>query len=137
MENCTKNDLKLVEKAKKILQKNYKSDGIKHTVGCALTTKSGKEYLGINLDSIHSICGEQCAVSCAYVNGDRDIDTIVAVGIVEGQYQVLSPCGNCRQFLSEYAPNCKVIIKNGDELKKLTLEELLPYAYVCHVDYTK
>ena len=44
MENCTKNDLKLVEKAKKVLQKNYKSDSIKHTVGCALTTKSGKEY---------------------------------------------------------------------------------------------
>lgn len=137
MEDCTKKDLALVEKAKNILKKHYRPDSVKHTVGCALVTTKGKVYLGINLDGIHSICGEQTAVSSAYVNGDKDIDTIVAVGIVNGQYEVLSPCGNCRQFLSEYAPNVKVIVSDGGTLKKCNLSELLPFAYTCHVDYVK
>ena len=40
------------------------------------------------------------------------------------------PCGMCRQFMKEFAPEMQVICLNGKgEAKELTLRELLPYGF--------
>ena len=40
-------------------------------------------------------------------------------------YIVLSPCGNCRQLIFDYAPNCTVILSNEGKAVKARSENLL------------
>jgi cytidine deaminase len=41
------------------------------------------------------------------------------------------PCGCCRQVLAEFNPEMRVIMGgNSDEVRVMTLEELLPEAFV-------
>ena len=42
------------------------------------------------------------------------------------------PCGACRQVMWELAPKAVVYLANrdGSKIKKITVEELLPYGFV-------
>ena len=62
------------------------------------------------------------------LNGEREFECLVAVRGEKGE-EILPPCGNCRQFLSDYMPDCKVIINTKTNLKKIAVKELLPFAY--------
>lgn len=124
-------DYELIELAKEAIKKNY--DGIKfnHTVGSALRCKDGTIYVGVNVYSVHGACAEQVALGQAITDGKREFDTIVAVNGENDE--VMSPCGNCRQFFSDYMPECLVIIKDGSTLKKVKAKELIPFSY--HAEY--
>ena len=53
---------------------------------------------------------------------------------VEGKTgKILSPCGNCRQVLSDYMPEAYVIVSQDGKVGKIKAKELLPLAY--HVSY--
>ena len=43
----------------------------------------------------------------------------------------VSPCGACRQVISELAPKARVYLtnKDGSKVKIMTVEELLPYGF--------
>ncbi len=68
------------------------------------------------------------AIGTAITNGERNFDVIVAVRGQEGE-ESISPCGNCRQILHDYMPNCDIILSVYGELKKIKAKELLPYSY--------
>ncbi len=131
MEELSEVDYQLIEKAKEAIRKNY--DGIKfnHTVGSAVKCCDGSVYVGVNVYSVHGACAEQVALGSAITEGKRQFDTIVAVNGENGE--IMSPCGNCRQILSDYAPDCYVIISAGGALKKVKAKELIPYSY--HAQY--
>ena len=133
MKSLTKADEMLIEEAKNIIKSKYKRGHTRHTGGCAIRMKSGDIVYGINLDGIHSICAEQTAISGCYTRGQLDFDTIVAVGVIGKDFKVLAPCGNCRQFLSEYAPSINIIIDTDAGKRKVSLDELLPHRYIEHV----
>ena len=103
-------------------------------VGAALLTKSGKVYLGCNIEDpsgigITNICAERCAVVKAISEGHRDFEKIAVVGGID-ELIFCTPCGACRQYLNSYNPDLAVICGYGDnEIKKLTLGELLPYSF--------
>ncbi len=109
-------------------------DGNNHTVGCAVRSASGQVYYGVNMymDGMNCVCAEQNAVGSALTSGVKDIELIVAVGKDANSTFVLSPCGQCRQFLSKYAPKAKVIIADGKVLKSVGVADLLPFAYKNH-----
>ncbi len=44
-------------------------------------------------------------------------------------YIVLSPCGNCRQLIIDYAPECSVILSNDGEPTKTQAKNLLLCSY--------
>lgn len=122
-------DYKLIEKALKVLNETF-DDGIyNHTVGCSVLTKNGRIYSGVNCDGVHGSCAEYITMGIAISNGEKEFDTIVAVHDY-GQNKVVSPCGNCRQMLLEYAPTIKVIVndENG-HLVKVEIKDLLPFAW--------
>jgi cytidine deaminase len=50
--------------------------------------------------------------------------------VANDQRGVISPCGRCRQQMFDWYPHIKVIIKDGNELRTATVDELLPFAYV-------
>jgi cytidine deaminase len=56
--------------------------------------------------------------------GDTDIQTIVAVNL-EGV--VVSPCGMCRELISDYSPCAQVIVPSTTEkAEAVTITSLLP-----------
>ena len=71
---------------------------------------------------------EQVAIGTAITNGERDFDVIVAVRGKEGE-EIIPPCGNCRQILYDYMPDCDIIVSVCEELKKIKAKELLPFSY--------
>ncbi|MGN1166455.1 MAG: cytidine deaminase family protein [Lachnospiraceae bacterium] len=121
-------DYELIREAKKVISLNYDEVNYNHTVGAAVRVKSGKIYVGVNVYSLHGACAEQVALGNAITNGEREFLAIVAVRGKNGE-EILPPCGNCRQILSDYAPDCEVVLSKENGGGKVPAKELLPYAY--------
>lgn len=121
-------DYELIEEAKKAIRLNYDQEHYNHTVGAAIRCQNGKVYVGVNLYSLHGVCAEQVAIGTAITNGERNFDAIVAVRGKDGG-EIIPPCGNCRQILHDYMPDCDVIVSVYGELKKIKAKTLLPFSY--------
>ena len=117
-----------MEAAARVIHSNYRQR--RHTVGSALRCGSGRVYTGVNVDSCgYGPCAEPVTIGTAISQGERELETIVAVAGKNGS-RVIAPCGNCRQLLADYAPDAMVILADGDELFKVRAIDLLPEAYL-------
>ncbi|MDD9900266.1 MAG: cytidine deaminase [Alphaproteobacteria bacterium] len=79
-----------------------------------------------------SQCAEPSAILEANLQTDRSITAIVAVYHDPGhEPKVIPPCGRCREFITDYARNAFVIIRepNTDDIFKVKADDLLPYKY--------
>ena len=128
MYTLTEKDYELIAQAQKAIRLNYDEINYNHTVGAAVRCRNGKIYTGVNVYSLHGACGEQVAIGTAVTQGERDFEAIVAVRGKEGE-EIVPPCGNCRQMLFDYMPECDVILYIDGEEKKVKAKELLPFAY--------
>ena len=129
-----KEDKMLIEEAKKIIIKSRPVNLIDTgDVGAALMTSSGNIFRGVCTGFYCGIgsCGEYQAVGSMISNGEKDIKKIVAVyyNSKNKRYEVIPPCGKCREMihqLSKKSKRCEVIVSKS---KKVKLKELLPYAW--------
>jgi cytidine deaminase len=101
-----------------------------YTVGAALLTKDGKVYEGVNIENASfgaTNCAERTAIFSAVANGEREFEAIAVAGGRKGeQPSNCTPCGICRQVLSEFCPpDFKVILLDGAH----RLDELLPMSF--------
>lgn len=128
MNPLEKQDWDLVEQATKVIKDNYDRVRYNHTVGAAVRCKNGAVYAGVNVYSVHGACAEVIAIGAAISAGERDFVCIVAIGGDELD-QIYPPCGNCRQFILEYAPDCSVIVPTQEGPRKSNIKSLIPYAY--------
>ncbi|HYA54136.1 MAG TPA: cytidine deaminase [Thermoplasmata archaeon] len=121
-------DRALIRAAQDALRRGF--DARRHGVAAAVRTRSGAVFLGLNFDGIHTPCAEPVALGAAMTAGDREIESMVAVCRRGKEYPVLSPCGNCRQMLLDYAPTATVIVafENG-RVARLRAPESLPGAF--------
>lgn len=101
-------------------------------VGAALLTSTGAVYQGANMEcSSYSmtVCAERVALLKALYDGEKEFEKIAIVGGNE-ELVYTTPCGACRQFLSDFGSNLEVIMaysENGKMVSKtLTMKELLP-----------
>lgn len=118
----------LVDQAKEAMKMAYTKYS-NFNVGAALLTKSGKVYTGCNIENSSfgaTICAERVAFSKAVSEGEREFE---AIAIVSSSGDYTYPCGICRQFMSEWGTDLKLIFENGKELKTYSLKELLPEAF--------
>lgn len=121
-------DKELIDAAAGGIRANYASP--RHTVGAAVRCASGRVYTGVNIETCgYAPCAEPIALGAAICAGEREFEIIVAVAGGSEDGRVLSPCGNCRQLLADYAPDVMVILPIGEELLKVRATELLPEAY--------
>ncbi len=127
-------NVELIEKAKKAAENAYAPySGFK--VGAALLTKSGRVYLGCNIESSSfspTNCAERTAFFKAVSEGEREFEKIAVAGGKNGDFSdYCTPCGVCRQVMSEFCgEDFKVLLgKNGEEYRELTLGELLPHSF--------
>ena len=123
---------KLILKAREARELSY-SPYSKFKVGAALLTKDGKVFLGANIENSSyplCMCAERNALYHAMMNGYKK-DDFVALALSADTDESCSPCGACRQVISELFPkNAPIYMSNlrGDE-KETTIDELLPYAF--------
>lgn len=100
-----------------------------YQVGAALLGRDGKVYTGVNVENSSygaTICAERTACVKAVSEGCREFEAI-AVATRDGDG---FPCGICRQFLYEFAPDLVIVMgKDEDNLKTYTLRELLPEGF--------
>ncbi|MDO4544783.1 MAG: cytidine deaminase [Bacillota bacterium] len=98
-------------------------------VGAALLAESGKIYTGVNIENSSfgaTICAERTAFVKAISEGER---SFTAIAVSAGDEEAL-PCGICRQFMYEFAPEIKVITGTDEaKLHTRTLEQLLPLGF--------
>jgi cytidine deaminase len=123
-------DFELVRAAESAIERCFDDVKWHHTVGAAVRSGSGKIYVGVNVDGIHGSCGEFIAIGTAFTAGESEIDCVVAVYGKAQPHPVLPPCGNCRQMLFEYTPECTVILQVEGRYQKVKISELLPYPSV-------
>ena len=99
-------------------------------VGAALECRDGTVFTGCNIENAGyspTICAERTAVAKAVSEGHTDFVRIVIAGRSE---DYCYPCGMCRQFMKEFAPDMQVICLNGKgDALELTLRDLLPYGF--------
>ena len=103
-------------------------------VGAALEAADGTVYTGVNVENSSygaTICAERAAFVKAISEGAREFRSIA---ISAGDVPSL-PCGICRQFMYEFAPQIRIITGPMQEemergLQVRTLEQLLPEGFV-------
>jgi cytidine deaminase len=100
-------------------------------VGAALLTETGKVYLGCNIENAaYSLCNcaERTALFKAWSEGEH---AFKAIAVVADTPQPVSPCGACRQVMSELCgPDTKVILTNlAGDVMETTVDALLPGAF--------
>ncbi|MDP3179386.1 MAG: cytidine deaminase [Spirochaetaceae bacterium] len=98
-------------------------------VGAALLCSDGTIFVGTNVENRSfglTICAERSAISAAIGSGKREFAGIVVATPDAGS--PVSPCGACRQVLSEFmGPETPVAFGNrSDSLVATTMGELLP-----------
>lgn len=127
MKTLERKDMDLIEEAGKIISDRFKENY--HHIGAALRTRSGKIFSAVHLEA-HvgriAVCAEAIALGMAAAEGDTDIDTIVAV---DRKGDIVSPCGMCRELISDYSPDARVIIKGTEGLEVVSVSRLLPHKY--------
>jgi cytidine deaminase len=124
MDNLHRN--RLIESAL-VVRSNAHAPYSKFHVGAAVLTASGDIFPGTNVENASyglTICAERAAVCAAIAGGHKQI-IAVAVATPGGH----SPCGACRQVLSEFGPAMQVLMVDSDNpanVQTTTLAELLP-----------
>ena len=127
MNNLGTEDLKLIEVARSIIALRSRPEA--HEVGAALRTRSGKIFVAVNVKANVgrvSVCAEAVAIGMAAAAGDTDIEMIVAV---DHKGRVISPCGMCREMISDYAPQAGVIVSGDDGMEIFQIADLLPHKF--------
>ena len=103
-------------------------------VGAALLGKSGKVYLGCNVENAAyspTNCAERTAVFKAVSEGEKEFTAIAIVGgMGETIADFCAPCGVCRQVLAEFCEkDFRLVLGNPDKKKNYTFEEILPLSF--------
>lgn len=95
-------------------------------VGAAALTEDGRTVNGCNIENASygiTLCAECSLVSALMMGGGGRLTAFVCVN---GDREVIMPCGRCRQLLSEHrAPEMLLLTPAG----VLTMDEVLPQSF--------
>jgi cytidine deaminase len=99
----------------------------KFRVGAALLTTEGEIFHGCNVENASfslTICAERNAVFQAVAKGRKNFK---AIAVISDHPSFITPCGACRQVLSEFNPKLEIILATPKGKKKITtLKKLFP-----------
>lgn len=127
----TEKDERLIAEATTLIQGLYQRG--RHHIGAALETDDGRIFsavhLGTNVRNTN-VCAEVGALAKAISEGATRVVRIAAVKYFpdEGRVKVVSPCGACRELISDYGDPIVVYSLNNN-VRKARLHKLLPAKY--------
>lgn len=123
---------KMLDQAKKVINNAY-TPYSNFRVAAVLKLKNGELLSGINVENASyglSNCAERSALFSAYSRGVKKED-IESIMVYTDKEYFISPCGACRQVLSELMEaDAEVIMANSkDEMKIVKNRDLLPFGF--------
>lgn len=122
----------LIQKAREARALSY-SPYSNFAVGAAVINKNGEVFLGANIENSAyglCMCAERNALYNAYMHGNKKED-LVALALCADTDEPCSPCGSCRQVISELLPETAPIYMSNmkGDVKETNAIELLPFAF--------
>ena len=113
--------------------KNSYSPYSNFKVGAAILLKNGNIIKGANVENASyglTNCAERSALFTAYSLGYRK-DDIVGIAIASFSNPPASPCGECRQVISELMNSDAFVVYGNDkeEVYEVQVKDLLPLAF--------
>lgn len=103
-----------------------------YRVGACVRLKDGREIVGANIENAaygSCMCAERNAVYGAYCQGYKKED-IEALAIASDGKEIVTPCGACRQVLSELLdPDTPIVLAGRDGCRKTDMKTLLPMSF--------
>jgi homotetrameric cytidine deaminase len=101
-------------------------------VGAAVLTEAGTLVTAVNVENASyglTICAERAAIAAAVAQEGPGM-RIRAIAVVTADEVPASPCGACRQVISEFGPNATVLFQGADGIEITTSAELLPHGFM-------
>lgn len=127
------NDEALIAAAREAARHSY-SPYSNFAVGAALLFADGSVVTGANVENASyglALCAETVAVARAMAEGMRG--GLEAVAVTGPGDDPITPCGRCRQVLSELAQlggtDPQVLCVGANEVRRVRLSALLPHAF--------
>ncbi|NNF99414.1 MAG: cytidine deaminase [Desulfobacteraceae bacterium] len=130
-----KEQKQLLEAARRAADSAY-APYSKFKVGAAVSTKTGI-FTGANIENASTnlgICAERVAIAHARMNGQTRIEGVAvccedAPRNADGSIneEMCMPCGGCRQWLAELAPEAWIITNATHKIYRV--DDLLPFAF--------
>ncbi len=125
--------------AAQAVRKNAYAPYSKFKVGAAIRSAKGIIYTGCNVENVaypEGTCAEAGAIAAMVAAGETQITEVY---VVADAPLPVSPCGGCRQKLSEFGAGDVVVTMatiSGTEMT-MTLADLLPGAFAeAHLENT-
>lgn len=127
----------LFQKASQTMQNSY-SPYSKFKVGAAVLTKNGHIYGGTNIENASyglTLCAERNAIFAAVCNGEREFKALVIVFKQKDLGPLSTPCGACRQVMTEFCkpdmPIYTADLSTGKPQRviKKKLKDYMPYPF--------
>ena len=105
-----------------------------YQVGAALLCADGTIYTGCNIENAAyspTNCAERTAIFKAVSEGQREFVALAVCAGMGGKTENgCTPCGVCRQVLSEFCkPDMPIYLANPDGFDTVTLSQLLPHSF--------
>jgi len=102
-------------------------------VGAALLATDGRIFSGCNVENAShglTLCAERNTIGQAIVAGCREFEALLVFTATQAP---TTPCGACRQVITEFAPDAEVIcVCDGPDSIRTLMRELLPHSFGPH-----
>jgi cytidine deaminase len=102
----------------------------KFAVGAAVLTENGEIFTGCNIENASygaTVCAERVAIFKAISAGHKSIK---AIAVIADLPEPISPCGICRQVISEFGLDAIVVMANTKgKTNTSSMTELFPHAF--------
>lgn len=140
--DLSKEDLFLLNEARKASQRAY-APYSKFSVGAAIQLQNGEVVLGSNQENAaypSGLCAERTAIFSASVQFPNEIIETIAIAAKPQQatdFIAISPCGSCRQVMSEYENKQKKSIRMIMEGENKSIYILNSIADLLPLKFTK
>lgn len=118
----------LIEKARQAAAQAY-APYSHFSVGAALLTASGRIFSGCNVENASyglTNCAERTAIFKAVSEGETHF---VRMAIWVDSDILFTPCGACRQVISEFSSDMEIIIASRNQTLHTSISELLPHSF--------
>ncbi len=125
-------DEELFERALAVRENAY-APYSNYRVGAAILDDKGDVHIGCNVENAAypiGACAEASAIGAMISKGGRTIKKIAIVGGGD-KIKACSPCGGCRQAISEFADENTVILLKDETgaVSRYRAPEMLPLAF--------
>ena len=125
----TPGELVLYERARAVRERAY-APYSQFPVGAVLEAEDGRTFEGVNVENGSiglTICAERSACVRAVGEGATRFRALAVA--THDSARTGSPCGACRQFLSEFGLDLLVVYRRAGEVVSEPLSDLLPAAF--------